>query len=120
MEYLAHLRLGLNFVLVMHRAAVLDGSALDALALQQNGLSPAEIDISRGQVVQALVMAPVFMSGVSTYWIKLARDRLVIGLRTLSCLRVKHPGVCEFDIYPGRQLFGFVIPDLLSSRTKEG
>jgi hypothetical protein len=31
----------------MHQAAVLDGSALDALALQQNGLPPAEIDIRR-------------------------------------------------------------------------
>jgi hypothetical protein len=35
----------------MHQAAVLDGLAIDALALQQNGLPPAEIDISRGQVV---------------------------------------------------------------------
>ena len=67
-----------------------------------------------------MVIAPVFMSGVSTYETKLARDRLVIGLRTLSSLRVKHPAVSEFDVYPGRQLFGFVIPDLLSGRTKEG
>ena len=43
----------------MHQAALLDGPALDALALQQNGLPPAEIDISRGQIVQALVVAPV-------------------------------------------------------------
>ena len=43
----------------MHQAALLDGSALDALTLQQDGLPPAEIDISRGQVVQALVVAPV-------------------------------------------------------------
>ena len=39
----------------MHQAAVLDGSALDARTLQQDGLPPAEIDISRGQVVQALM-----------------------------------------------------------------
>jgi len=44
---------------VMHQAAVLDGFPLDALALQQDGLPPAEINISRGQVVQALVVAPV-------------------------------------------------------------
>jgi hypothetical protein len=43
----------------MHQAAVLGGSALDALTLQQDGLPPAEINISRGQVVQALVVAPV-------------------------------------------------------------
>ncbi len=43
----------------MHQAAVLDGFALDALTLQQDGLPPAEIDISRGQIVQALMIAPV-------------------------------------------------------------
>jgi hypothetical protein len=31
----------------MHQAAVLNGPALDALTLQQDGLPPAEIDISR-------------------------------------------------------------------------
>jgi hypothetical protein len=36
---------------MMHRAAMLDGSVLDAHAFQQDGLTPAEIDISRGQVV---------------------------------------------------------------------
>ena len=39
----------------MHQAAVLDGSGLDALTLQQDGLAPAEIDISRVQFVQASV-----------------------------------------------------------------
>jgi len=39
----------------MYQAAVLDGSALDALALQQDGLAPDEIDISRDQVVQAFL-----------------------------------------------------------------
>ena len=58
-EHLAHLRLRLGCALVMHQAAVLGGSALDALTLQQDGLPPAEINISRGQVVQALVVAPV-------------------------------------------------------------
>ena len=43
----------------MHQAAVLDGPALDAHALQQDGLPPAEIDISRGQIAQALMIAPV-------------------------------------------------------------
>lgn len=44
----------------MHQAAVLDGSALDALALQQERRNPTEIDVRRGQIVQAPVMAPVF------------------------------------------------------------
>ena len=39
--------LGAGPLLVMHHAALLDGSALDALALQQNGLPTAEIDIHR-------------------------------------------------------------------------
>jgi hypothetical protein len=58
-EYLAHQWVRLSCVLLMHQAAVLDGSALDAFTLQQDGLPPAEIDIRRGQVVQALVIAPV-------------------------------------------------------------
>ena len=58
-EYLAHLRLKLGCVLVMHQAAMLDGPALDAHALQQDGLPPAEIDISRCQIAQALMIAPV-------------------------------------------------------------
>jgi len=36
----------------MHQAAVLDGPALDALTLQQDGLPPAEIDISRGRLLR--------------------------------------------------------------------
>ena len=41
----------------MHQAAMLDGPALDAPALQQDGLPPAEIDIGWGQIVQAFVIA---------------------------------------------------------------
>jgi hypothetical protein len=43
----------------MHHAALLDGFALDAQTLQQDSLPPDEIYISRGQVAQALVMAPM-------------------------------------------------------------
>ena len=42
--YLAHQWVRLSCVLVMHHAAMLDGPALDALTLQQDGLPPAEID----------------------------------------------------------------------------
>ena len=45
----------------MHQAAVLDGPALDAHALQQDGLPPAEIDICRGQVVQAFMVSAMVM-----------------------------------------------------------
>jgi hypothetical protein len=53
----AHLRFRVGSVLEMHQAAVLDGFALDEHAFQQSVLSPAEIDISRGQVVQDLVIS---------------------------------------------------------------
>ncbi len=62
----------------MHQAALLDGPALDALALQQNGLPPAEIDISRGQVVQALVVAPVVIVLDEYFNLGLKRARQVV------------------------------------------
>ena len=62
----------------MHQAALLDGSALDALPLQQDGLPPAEIDISRGQVVLALVVAPVVI---------LLDKGLNLSLQRNRCLR---------------------------------
>jgi hypothetical protein len=39
--------------MVMHQSAVLDGPALDTRTLKKDGMPLAEIDISRGQVVQA-------------------------------------------------------------------
>ncbi len=57
MEYAAHQWVRLSCVLVMHQAALLDGSAPDALAPQQNGLHPAELDTSRGRVIQALILS---------------------------------------------------------------
>jgi hypothetical protein len=42
----------------MHLAAVLNASALDAFTLQPDGLPPAKIDIRKGRIVQALVIAP--------------------------------------------------------------
>ena len=44
---------------VVQQAAVLDGLSLDALALLQDGLTPAEVDVGGGEVVQALVDAAV-------------------------------------------------------------
>jgi hypothetical protein len=53
--------LRLSSVLVKHQAAVLDGSALDARTLQQDGLPPAEIDISQDQVASVLAIATRFV-----------------------------------------------------------
>ncbi len=43
----------------MQQAAPLDGLPLDAFALEEDRLSPAEVDVGRGEVVQALVHAAV-------------------------------------------------------------
>jgi hypothetical protein len=46
-------------VLLVDQASLLDGLSFDALAVEQDGLAAAEIDVSRGQVAQALVAALV-------------------------------------------------------------
>ncbi|MFN9002597.1 MAG: hypothetical protein ACK5VT_03165 [Alphaproteobacteria bacterium] len=48
-EYLAHLGVTQGCALLIHQAAVLDGSALDALARQQDGLPSAEIENAAAQ-----------------------------------------------------------------------
>jgi len=48
--------------LVVPQATLPDGSALDARTLKKDGLAPAEIDIGRGWVAQAPMIAPVIVS----------------------------------------------------------
>ena len=43
----------------MQQASLPDGLPLDALAVEQDRLSPAEVDVGRGEVIQALVNAAV-------------------------------------------------------------
>ena len=43
----------------MKQASRFDGLSFDPFALFQNGLAAAEVDIGRGEVLQALVVAPV-------------------------------------------------------------
>ncbi len=47
----------------MDQAALPDGLVFDAFAVAQDGLGTAEVDIGRGQVAQALVVAPVVVVG---------------------------------------------------------
>jgi hypothetical protein len=49
-----------RFALVQ-QAASLDGLAHDAFAFEQDGLSSAEMDIGRGEVLEALVIALVLV-----------------------------------------------------------
>jgi hypothetical protein len=44
---------------VVQQAALLDGLPLDAFALEEDRLSPAEVDVGRGEVLQAPVDAAV-------------------------------------------------------------
>ena len=50
-------------LLAMEQAPLVDGLALDAFAIEQDGLAVAEVDIGRGQIVQALVVALVVVVG---------------------------------------------------------
>jgi hypothetical protein len=50
-------------VLVVDQASLLDGLSLDAFAFEQDGLAAAEIDVGRGEVTQALVVALVVIVG---------------------------------------------------------
>ena len=48
---------------LVHQAAPLDGSSLDAFAVEQDGLAAAEVDVGRGQVAQALMVAVMIVMG---------------------------------------------------------
>ena len=39
------------------QAALQDGLSFDPLSLEENGLGPSEVDVRRGQVADALVIA---------------------------------------------------------------
>jgi hypothetical protein len=81
--------------LLRHQAAVLAGSALDALTLQQDGLPPAEIDTRRGQVVQALVIPLVLIMLDKILNFGLQRARQVLILQRDAVL---HSLVPAFDL----------------------
>jgi hypothetical protein len=45
------------------QASPLDGLSLDAFAVEQDGLAAAEVDVGRGEVAQALVVALAVVCG---------------------------------------------------------
>jgi len=77
----------------MHQAALLDGPALDAPPLQQDGLPPAEIDIRRGQIVQALVIALVVILLDKLLDLSLQRARQVVILQQDAVLHGLMPAL---------------------------
>ncbi len=68
---------------------------LDAFAFQQDGLPPAQIDISRGQIVQAFMVAPVVILLDKGLDLGLKRARQVVifqqdGPATVLCRSFEH------------------------------
>ena len=49
---------GLN---VVKQPTVLDGFAFDPFSFQQDGLAASEVDVGRGEIVDALMIAPVIV-----------------------------------------------------------
>ena len=47
----------------MLQAPMLDGLSFDPFSFQQDGLAPPEVDVGRGQIVQALMIAVVVVVG---------------------------------------------------------
>jgi len=87
----------------MHQAAVLDGSALDAHTVQQDGLPPAEIGIGGGQVAQAFVVALVVVSLDKRGDLSLQRTQQVVILEQDAVL---HGLVPAFDLALGLRMRG--------------
>ena len=49
----------LRGLFVVKQPTVLDGLAFDPFSFQQDGLTAPEVDVGRGEIVEALVIAPV-------------------------------------------------------------
>ena len=49
----------LRGLFVVKQPTVLDGLAFDPFSFQQDGLTASEVDVGRGKIVDALVIAPV-------------------------------------------------------------
>jgi hypothetical protein len=47
----------------MEQASVLDGFSFDPFSFQQNRLTAVEVDVGRGQIIDALVVAQVIVVG---------------------------------------------------------
>jgi hypothetical protein len=59
MEALAHLDQILSGLRAMLQATLLDGQSLDPFTFAEDGLAAAEVDVGRGEIVEAFVAAAV-------------------------------------------------------------
>ena len=50
-------------LLVVNQPTVFDGFAFDPFSFQQDGLTASEVDVGRGKIIHALVIAPVVVVG---------------------------------------------------------
>ena len=58
----------LRGLFVVKQPTVLDGLAFDPFSFQQDGLTAPEVDVGRGEIVDALVTAPVVVVRVEATW----------------------------------------------------
>ena len=56
-EALDHLWLRLSGMQVMLQTTICDGLAFDPFAFEEDGLGPPEVDVSRSEIAEALVIA---------------------------------------------------------------
>jgi hypothetical protein len=79
-EDLAHLGLMLCGLAAVLQASGLDGVAFDPFSFQEDGLTPAEVDISRRQVADALVVADLGVVGdeVADLLLEITRQIVVL------------------------------------------
>ena len=88
----------LRGLFVVKQPTVLDGLAFDPFSFQQDGLTAPEVDVGRGEIVDALVTAPVVV--VRDEYIDLSfeiADCAAEGdwLRTRSCTIVTQQVRCR-------------------------
>ena len=90
----------------MDQASLLDGVALDACAVEQDGLAASEIDVGRGQVVQDLVAA-VMIVVVSSLDLRLEIARQVVVLEQNAVVQGLMPTLdlaLDLGVAGGRRL----------------
>lgn len=61
LEFLARQRVDLSGLLAMLQAAAFDGFAFDPFSLHQDGVATSEVDVGRGQIVDALVITAMIV-----------------------------------------------------------
>ena len=65
----------------MLQATICDDVALDTLTFCEDRLGPAEVNVSRGQIIEALVIAGIIFDEGGDLPLAIARQVIVVGSR---------------------------------------